>query len=174
MRKNLKILNIKKSHDKRGIFLKLFGSKFLNKKKFNIREINLVFNKKKNTFRGFHFQKKPFNETKIVTVISGSIIDFSVNLDIKSKSFGKIYEYKISAKNPRMIKIPSHCAHGYLTLDDNTNVIYFSDMFYKKKSEVVISYKDKDLNFKFKNKIKIISKKDKNGLSLKDFKSKII
>jgi hypothetical protein len=47
-------------------------------------------------------------------------------------------------------------------------------MFYKKKSEVVISYKDKDLNFKFKNKIKIISKKDNNGLSLKDFKSKII
>jgi len=173
MIQNLKIINIKKFCDSRGIFLKLFGSKFLNKYKFNIREVNLVYNKKKNTFRGFHFQKRPFSEKKIVTVISGSIIDFSVNLNIKSKNFGKIYEYKISAKNPKMIKIPNYCAHGYLTLENNTTVIYFSDKAYQKKFEVAISYKDKDLNFKLKKKIKIASKKDKNGLSLKDFKSKI-
>jgi dTDP-4-dehydrorhamnose 3,5-epimerase len=94
-------------------------------------------------------------------------------LNIKSKNFGKIYEYKISAKNPKMIKIPNYCAHGYLTLENNTTVIYFSDKAYQKKFEVAISYKDKDLNFKLKKKIKIASKKDKNGLSLKDFKSKI-
>lgn len=168
MKKNLEKVNYKNFTDNRGSFNKFFGTKELSIKNFRIKEINFVNNLKKYTFRGFHYQREPFNETKLVTVLSGSIIDFGLNLDKKSKYFGKIFQRRISSKSKFFIKIPNNYAHGYFTLEDKTSVLYFSDNIYNKKKEISISCYDKKIRFKFKNKIKFISDKDRNASNLLD------
>ena len=92
MKKNLEKVNYKNFTDNRGSFNKFFGTKELSIKNFRIKEINFVNNLKKYTFRGFHYQREPFNETKLVTVLSGSIIDFGLNLDKKVNILEKFFK----------------------------------------------------------------------------------
>ena len=156
--KDVKIVNSKKFDDNRGFFEEVYREKIL--KDLNIQkkfaQVNLSFSKR-NVFRGFHFQLNPEPQGKLVTVISGKIIDYGIDLRENSKSFKSHVEYEIT--NGKMIYIPEGFAHGFLALEDSY-VLYLTTNEFNQSLDSGISYDDKELNISLPENI-IISEKDK-------------
>ena len=113
-----------------------------------------------------HFQKSPFQEDKVVRCISGEVFDVIVDIRANSKTFGQWRSLILSSKKMNAIYIPKGFAHGYQTLSNNCQILYFHTEFYKKESENGFSYNSPFLNIKWPLKITNISKKDSK---LKDF-----
>lgn len=166
------IIKNKSNNDKRGSFTRNFCQSLYLKKniKFSVRQSNISENLKKGTFRGFHYQKKPLTENKVINCVSGEIFNIVIDLRKNSKSFKKMLVQKISSKNKISIFIPAGCANGFLTLENNTYIQYLmSDYFEKNKNSYLgIRFDDKIFSkIRWPIKPKIISKKD---LSYLDFK----
>lgn len=161
--KNLFIIIPPKNNDGRGYFEKQFCNDKFKKKKLvtTFKQINKAFNKKKFTFRGMHYQAKPFEETKIVQCVKGKVLDVVFDLRRKSKTYLKTQCFILSEKKNDMLYIPKGVAHGYLTLENKTELLYFHSNIYDKKSSKGINIFDKKIKLKLKKKIKIISLKDK-------------
>ena len=128
-----------------------------------------VFQKKKNTFRGLHFQKGKYAQDKFLTVLNGSIDDYIFDLRNNSKTFGKVIKFNLSSKLKNAIFIPKGLAHGFLTKEKNTSVSYLVSKNYNKKSDSGINIGSVKIDIS--NKI-YISKKDKKlqvSIKIKNF-----
>jgi dTDP-4-dehydrorhamnose 3,5-epimerase len=148
-------------NDYRGYFLEIWNKRIekIIKKKF-VQE-NISFSKRINTFRGFHFQKKPFAQGKLIWVLSGEILDIVLNINPNSKFFGKFI--KIKLKKNDQLWIPPQYAHGFLTTKNNTLINYKVTRPYNLKKESGYSILDTKLKIftkKFIRKL-ILSKKDR-------------
>ena len=156
----------KEFQDDRGSFMESFNSKhFNNSLKNNITFVqdNLSISKK-GVFRGLHFQYE-FPQAKLVSVLSGEILDIVVDLRKSSKTFGDWCSFEISNKNNKQIFIPEGFAHGFLALQDDTKVFYKVSDFWNPKDEFTLKYNDKKINIELPFEPILISEKDKNGLS---------
>jgi dTDP-4-dehydrorhamnose 3,5-epimerase len=89
-----------------------------------VAQCNVSFNKRKGTLRGMHFQAAPFAEAKLVRCTSGSIYDVIIDLRPFSPTFKQNFAVELSAKNRKMLYIPEEFAHGFQTLEDDTEVFY--------------------------------------------------
>jgi dTDP-4-dehydrorhamnose 3,5-epimerase len=157
----------KKFKDSRGYFKELIVEKNI-KVKFPFHVMSFS---KKNVIRGLHMQTKN-SQGKFVTVIKGKILDITVDLRKKSKTYGKYFSKVLSVKNSLSIYIPPGFAHGFCALDKENFVVYSCTHYRNARSEMGIKYNDKDLNIKWPIKKPILSIKDKKNYSLKDFYSK--
>ena len=156
----------KEFQDDRGSFMESFNSKhFNNSLKNNITFVqdNLSISKK-GVFRGLHFQYE-FPQAKLVSVLSGEILDIVVDLRKSSKTFGDWCTFEISSQNNKQIFIPEGFAHGFLALQDDTKVFYKVSDFWNPKDEFTLKYNDKKINIELPFEPILISEKDKNGLS---------
>lgn len=151
---NCEIISYRKSIDIRGYFLRLFDYK-----KINIKQISISHNKYKNTFRGFHYQTGKFSENKFVFCVKGSLIDYVIDIRKNSHSYLKVLTIKLTDTDNKILFIPKGCLHGFITLKNNTDILYLIDKKHNKKFSKGFNYKSK--NFKLKIMPKIISKKDK-------------
>ena len=151
--------------DGRGYFQEIFLEKELKKKiKFTATAYS-----KKNVIRGLHFQLKK-KQTKIITVMSGKILDVVVNLKKGSRNFGKIYYFLLNEGDS--VFIPNYFAHGYECLSKSASIIYHLDNYRDAKNESGIPYNDKKLRIKWKTKKPILSLRDKNHFSFLEFKKR--
>tara|TARA_Y100000590_G_C15697491_1_gene1005660 strand:- start:413 stop:958 length:546 start_codon:yes stop_codon:yes gene_type:complete len=165
--KNLYIININKFKDLRGIFYRNYCASKLKKIiKKRIVQSNISINKKKFTLRGFHYQKPPSKEGKLINCVSGKIFNVTIDLRRKSETYGKIVNQIISSKKNNLIYVPPGCANAYLTLENNTVIHYLMTDYYKPSSYVSFNYLSKEINIKWPGKPRIISKKDKNSKKL--------
>ena len=160
------LLKPKLNLDQRGFFSEIYNKNDLNKalkKKINLIQLNHA--KSKNiVLRGLHFQKGIYSQGKLIKVLKGKIFDVVVNINPKSKYFKKWASFIISEKNNNVLWVPRGYAHGYLTLEKNTEVQYLCDNIYKKSNEGCLLWTDREINIKWpKIKNFEISKKDKNG-----------
>ena len=166
----LKIIHSKIHKDSRGFFKEDF-------KKKNFKKKNFVFgctsSSKKNVLRGLHLQTK-FSQEKHLSVLKGSILDVVVDLRSKSKTFGKYFKIVLSDKNAKSLIIPAGFGHGFLCLEKENIIYYYCTNYRSKKHEIGILWNDKDLNIKWPIKKPIITKKDRNNLTFKEFKHKYI
>ena len=153
--------------DNRGYFYRDFCKEELKILNFDIKQTNISFNNKKYTLRGFHYQIKPNQEKKIITCMQGSILNISIDLRKKSKTYLKIYKIILSEDNGKSIHVPKGFANAYLTLKNKTKIFYYMSEFYKPSKARSIRYNDKFFSIKWPYKPKVISKKD---LNIKDFK----
>ena len=167
LNKSAKLIDLITFEDKRGFFRESFSKKklYLLGIKENFLQINHSFNKNSNTIRGLHFQFRPYSQAKIVYVISGSIFDVFVDLRKKAKFYGKINMVKLNSRKPQLLYVPKFCAHGFCTLEKNTNVIYYTSTYYNQNKEHTIDFADNFLKIKWPNKKKkiYISNKDLQG-----------
>tara|TARA_B110000444_G_scaffold259096_1_gene301793 strand:- start:1328 stop:1876 length:549 start_codon:yes stop_codon:yes gene_type:complete len=164
------LVKSEKFNDERGYFLESY-----NKETFssigvsnNFVQDNLSFSLKAGTIRGLHFQKGSYGQAKLISVISGSILDIFVDIRDDSPNYGKYFSYKLKPETGSLL-IPSGFAHGFCSLEDKVLVSYKVDNFYKKQSESGIIWSDPDLDIQwplFKNFH--ISDKDKKLPYLKD------
>ena len=150
--------------DDRGYFERLFCMNELNEllNGNTIVQINHSFTKKKGAIRGMHFQKPPEAEIKIVKCLAGSAFDVAVDLRSKSETFLKYHGEVLTPSNGLMMFIPKGFAHGFQTLEENTELLYFHTEFYNKEYESGIRYDDPALKINWKLSVSEISDRDKN------------
>ena len=160
----LVIIQPRAFEDERGYFMESFKESFF---KVNFPEINFIQdNESKSHYgvlRGLHFQKPPFDQTKLVRVIHGEIQDIAVDLRKESKTFGKYYSIILSGLNKKQLLVPKGFAHGFLTLSDEATILYKVDQIYSPKHESGLIFNDNELNidWKIKKEKIVVSKKDK-------------
>ena len=159
--------------DERGLFYEAWNKRELLKLNINInfKQDNISISQN-NVIRGLHFQKNPFSQAKLVQVINGKVMDVIVDLRKDSKTFKKHEKIILDGNDKNMILIPKGCAHGFLSMEENTIFLYKCSDYYNKKNEVTLLWNDLDLNINWNEKNPIISKKDQNGLSLKEIINK--
>ena len=157
--------------DLRGSFERLFDDrKFSNVFFDGVKNINISKNISKGTIRGLHMQIGNFSETKIIFCQKGTIIDLFVDCRKDSSTFGKINTITLNGYENKTLLVPRGCLHSFLTIEDNTEVIYLSDNYYSPESEVSVSpFSEKIINALSPQKIEIISDKDKNAEDLSHF-----
>ena len=156
--------------DDRGYFYESFRLDKLNKETGD--DLNFVQDNhsrsSKNVLRGLHYQINNA-QGKIIRVIKGKIYDVAVDIRKNSINFGKWVGTELSEENKQQIWIPKGFAHGFLTLEDDTQVLYKSTDFYSPIDERCILWNDLDLAIKWPlNDEPIISKKDLEGELFKD------
>ena len=161
----IEIINFK-FKDHRGTFLKV-----LNKEceifqaiwgKRDIQQINISNTKNIGTVRGLHFQSEPYQEAKLITCIKGKVWDVAVDLRKDSPTFGKWCFVILSPKLNNSIFIPEGCAHGFQTLEDNSELIYIHSQKWVKEFDNGVNYKDKTLNINWPMPQENLSDKDLN------------
>ena len=134
--------------DERGYFFESFRQDLLENftgKNFKFIQDNQSFSKF-GTIRGLHFQKPPFEQTKLVHVIKGEILDIVVDIRKNSKTFGQHYKIILSEKNQKQLLVPKGFAHGFIVKSQDTIISYKVDNYYSKKHDSGIIFNDKDLN----------------------------
>ena len=167
---NALVIEPEKIKDKRGFFSTTWDYKIFkqNKLNYNIAECNTSFNKKKGTLRGLHYQIKPYEEVKLIRCTKGKIFDVVVDLRPKSKTFLHWYGVILSSQNHKMNYVPKGCAHGFQTLENNTEVFYQMSQLYKPKFSRGVRWDDKKIKIKWPLKPTIISDKDSSWKMLDD------
>ncbi|NHC43335.1 dTDP-4-dehydrorhamnose 3,5-epimerase [Bacillus sp. MM2020_1] len=155
--------------DDRGFFMETFN--FVQLKNCGIEnnfiQDNHSLSVEKGTIRGLHFQTHPKAQTKIVRVICGSIFDVVVDIRGGSSTFGKWYGIELSAENKKQLLIPKGFAHGFCTLENNTEVVYKVDEYYMPEFDRGIIWNDEGINIDWPTYNPILSEKDKNQPKLK-------
>lgn len=149
--------------DKRGMLRRVFCKREFKKSKlrFDIKQINISENKKIYTLRGMHMQTKPFEESKVISCINGEIYNVVIDLRKNSKTKNKWQSFNLSEENRISLLVPKGCANGYLTLKNNTRVLYFHSEYYAPGYEQNINYNDPYFKVKWPYSPRVISKKDK-------------
>jgi dTDP-4-dehydrorhamnose 3,5-epimerase len=164
--KDLIIINNKRFKDKRGYFKELIRENKINKKfPFLVMSYS-----KKNVIRGLHIQNIN-SQGKYVSVLKGKIFDVAVDLRKKSKTYGKIFTILLSEQNSKSIYLPAGFAHGFCALDKENYVIYSCTKYRDAASERGILYDDKELNIRWPIKKPILSKKDNENISFREFEN---
>ena len=124
---------------------------------------------KKNVFRGLHFQKPPYSQSKLITCPMGKIIDIAVDLRKGSKTYKKYFKTILSDENNHFLYIPKNFAHGFYALKDSI-LLYKTSNEYNAKSQSGIFWKDKEINIKLDIN-PILSSKDENLPQLSDIEA---
>lgn len=154
--------------DERGYFARLYCEKEFQEAGIDIeiKQMNLCENKEAGTLRGLHFQEGEFAEDKVVSCTRGRIYDVCVDVRPDSDTYLKYCAYELSEDNGAMLYVPKGCAHGYVTLTDNCQLLYLMSQFYVPgyargyryddptfhiewpiRSRLILSEKDKELPY---------------------------
>ncbi len=121
--------------------------------------------------RGLHFQAPPYDQGKLVRVITGAVLDVAVDIRKNSATYGEHIAIELSEDNKTMFYIPPGFAHGFLTLKDSTIFSYKCTNLYNKSSEGTVLWNDSDLNINWNISNPVLSEKDLVGTKFKDFSS---
>jgi dTDP-4-dehydrorhamnose 3,5-epimerase len=159
----------KKFQDERGYFFESYNQNEFKKIGIidNFTQDNQSFSKS-GVIRGLHLQKSPFQQSKLVRVLSGKVLDVAIDVRKDSKTYGQYIIIEVSSEKNNMVYIPKGFAHGFVTLEDSI-FSYKCSNIYNKESEVSINPLDNYLNINWTIDNPIISEKDLNGILFKDF-----
>ena len=161
---DLFIIEPKVFEDSRGYFFESYNMKVLSENGINIPFIQDNESKSsKGVLRGMHYQLAPYAQTKLIRVITGSILDVVVDIRNGSPTFGKHFSIELSGDNKLQLLIPKGFAHGFSVLSEIVVVNYKCDAFYQPNAERGILYNDNDLNIDWRIDLEqaIVSAKDR-------------
>jgi dTDP-4-dehydrorhamnose 3,5-epimerase len=157
------ILDVKKLEDERGFFGRTFCQKEFEEHGMNpnVVQANVSYNKIKGTLRGMHFQAHPYEETKLVRCVRGAIYDVIIDLRKDSPTYTQWIGVELKEDSYRMLFVPEGFGHGFITLADNTEVIYQVSQFYTPGSEKGIRWNDPAFDIQWPIEPVLISEKDR-------------
>jgi dTDP-4-dehydrorhamnose 3,5-epimerase len=150
--------------DDRGRFLRAWCAREFteNGLEFLPVQANMGLSVQKGTVRGMHFQQAPAPEAKLVRCTRGAIFDVVLDLRPDSPTYGKWYGAELTAENSRMLYIPEHCAHGYQTLEENTEMYYMTSAFYTPGAARGVRFDDPAFHIEWPLVATIVSDQDRN------------
>ena len=157
-------LDLEKREDDRGFFARgwcqhEFGNHGLPNR---IAQMNISFNRRKHTLRGFHYQVTPYQEDKLLRCVRGAVHDVLIDLRPESPTFMRHIALELSAANYRMLLIPKGCANAFLTLVDDTEITYLVSEFYTPTAERGVRWDDPAFTISWPAEPAVISDKDRN------------
>jgi dTDP-4-dehydrorhamnose 3,5-epimerase len=157
-------IELEKFEDNRGFFARGWCQKEFEAQGLPARVVqtNISYNKKKGTLRGMHFQKAPFEETKLVRCTRGALYDVIIDLRPHSPTFKRWLGVELSANNYKMILVPEGFAHGFETLEDDTEAYYQVSQFYTPSAEGGVRFDDPAFKINWPLAIQVISDRDRN------------
>ena len=160
------VLTPKKFGDDRGFFSETYNKKMLCEAGINrdFVQDNHSLSIKKGVIRGLHFQIPPCAQEKLVRVTRGSIFDVVVDIRIGSPTFGKHVGVELSAENWKQLWVPIGFAHGFCTLEPNTEVIYKVTDYYSSQCDAGLAWNDPalEINWPVEPSTAVLSTKDEN------------
>jgi len=150
--------------DERGFFARAWCQREMAAHDLNpgVAQCNLSFNHTRGTIRGLHYQVVPYQEAKLIRCIRGRIFDVIIDLRPESATYRKWLGVELSAENRQMLFVPEGFAHGYQTLQDDTEIFYQVSEFYSPGSEDGIRWNDPAFAIKWPVEVTMISDKDAN------------
>jgi dTDP-4-dehydrorhamnose 3,5-epimerase len=146
---DLFILEPKVLGDDRGYFFESYNHKVFSDNGLANRFVQDNQSKsKKGVLRGLHYQNAPYSQSKLIRVLSGSILDIVLDVRKEKPTFGKFFSLELSSEDKRQLFVPKGFAHGFLVLSDFAEVLYKTDEFYNQDSEGGINFFDPTLKLK--------------------------
>lgn len=166
------LIHLEKKEDNRGFFARYFCEREFSERGLNTRwvQINNSETKEEGTIRGLHYQREPNSEVKLIRCLKGIIWDVVVDLRDGSESFGKWFGAQLSDKNRTMMYVPKGFAHGFISLEPSTEILYLVSDFYTPNAEGTLIWNDPDVAISWPVLPKLISDKDQSGYPLKKIK----
>lgn len=157
------LIELDKLKDERGFFARTFCSN-----EFEIRglmpkfvQCNLSYNGKRGTVRGMHYQRPPHEEAKLVHCIRGELYDVIIDLRPSSKTYRQTFATHLNRNSGTMLYIPEGFAHGFQTLQDETEVLYYMSSPYKPEAAAGIRWNDPSFSISWPLEVAIISDRDR-------------
>ncbi|MCV9910492.1 dTDP-4-dehydrorhamnose 3,5-epimerase [Brucella sp. HL-2] len=137
-------INPRKFGDDRGFFSETYNAKSFAEAGIDLNFVqdNHSYSAAKGVVRGLHYQLPPFAQDKLVRVIRGSILDVAVDIRKSSPTFGRWVSLEVSAKKWNQILVPQGFAHGFMTLVEDTEVIYKVTSYYSPEHDRSIRFND--------------------------------
>lgn len=150
--------------DERGFFARTWCQKEFATHGLNTKlvQCSVSFNTRKGTLRGMHYQVAPHAETKLIRCTQGAIYDVVLDLRPQSPKFKDCIGVVLTAEKRNMIYVPEGCAHGFLTLEVETEVFYQVSEFHSQKSARGVRFDDPAFRIAWPEKIAVISERDRN------------
>jgi dTDP-4-dehydrorhamnose 3,5-epimerase len=158
------LIEPEKLEDERGFFARSYCLKEFEKHGLNprIAQCNISSNTNKGTLRGMHYQLSPHEEAKLVRCTMGSIYDVIVDLRQGSPTYKKYFGVTLGSENRKMLYISEGFAHGFITLEDNTEVFYQMSEFYAPDSARGFRWNDPVFGIQWPRDVAVISERDRN------------
>lgn len=138
------VIDLEPRGDDRGFFARMFDVAEFEANGLETRfvQFNTSFSRTKHTFRGMHYQLGESAEVKVVKAIRGELLDIVLDLRPQSPTFGEWYAAPLSADNRTMMYVPAGCAHGFLSLTDDVEMMYFVSNYYDPAAERIVRRDD--------------------------------
>jgi len=148
--------------DERGFFARLWTPEEFEERGLNPRLVqsNISYNRRKGTVRGMHFQVKPHEEAKLVRCTRGSLYDVALDIRPDSPTYLQWEAVELTAENRLMFYVPEGFAHGYQTLEDDTEVFYQMSELYHPESARGLRWDDPKLGIRWPLPVSVISRRD--------------
>jgi dTDP-4-dehydrorhamnose 3,5-epimerase len=169
---DVKLIKPRRHGDARGYFSEVYNAKVFAEAGVTLTFVqdNHAYSQDVGTLRGLHFQTEPYAQTKLVRVARGRIFDVAVDLRRGSPTIGQHVSAELSAENGAQLLVPAGFAHGYYTMEPNTEVLYKVDAYYAPAHDRGILWSDPDLRIPWPigNAVPHLSAKDTALPRLKD------
>ena len=158
------IIDLNKLEDDRGFFARTFCTQELEDHGLiaNVAQANMSWNEKSGTMRGMHYQVDPYQETKLVRCVRGALYDVIIDLRTDSSTYGEWVGVELTADNHRALFVPRDFAHGFVTLEDNTDAFYMVSQSYVPNAESGIRWNDPKFAIDWPIQPTVVSEKDAN------------
>ncbi len=156
-------IQLERKSDERGFFARTwcrdeFAGHGLNS---TLIQSSISFNARKGTLRGMHYQAAPFAETKVVRCTQGALYDVVLDLRPDSPTFKQWISAELTAANRDMLYIPEGCAHGFLTLADETEILYQMSQVYHAPSARGVRWNDPAFAIDWPAAVEVIADRDR-------------
>jgi dTDP-4-dehydrorhamnose 3,5-epimerase len=169
------IVDLERHEDIRGSFARLYCHEEFMAQGLNpvVPQVNIATNRRCATVRGMHYQLPPFSGMKYVRCVRGALLDVIVDLRPESATYLRHVAVELSALNQRGLYVPERFAHGYETLEDDTDALYLMGEPYNPAAEGGLCHDDPMLGLSWPISVAVLSEKDKNWKSLEEFEPKL-
>lgn len=170
---DVKIIVPKRFGDHRGFFSEVYNKRALAAAGIDLDFVqdNHSLSAEKGTVRGLHFQAPPMAQAKLVRVTRGAVLDVAVDVRRASPTYGKHVAVELSAQNWRQLLVPVGFAHGFCTLEPDTEVVYKVTSYYSAEHDAGIAWDDPELGIEWPVSGAVLSAKDRGLPRLAAFSS---
>src|SRR3989344_36961 len=158
------VVDIEYTEDERGFFARTWDEKLcadMGMRPSHMVQSSTSLNHNRGTIRGMHFQKSPHAEAKLVRCTKGAIYDVVLDLRDDSPTYTKWVAVELTADNRRALYIPEGCAHGFQTLEDETEILYMMSAYYTPGAEGGARYDDPTFAIRWPHEPTLISDRDR-------------
>ena len=157
------LIDIEPVEDERGFFARTYDAGELRRRGLqpHIEQCSVSFNRRKGTLRGMHYQRSPYAETKLVRCTQGGVYDVVIDLRPFSPSFRNWFAAELTAHNHRMLYIPEGLAHGFQTLEDDSEVAYQISEGFRPEAAAGVRWNDPAFAIQWPLEVTVIVERDR-------------